>query len=94
MQITRKLLSSIFVVHLTILQVSLEVSWAMSAYHHAETYYNILCAVPDARILKLTADDDRIYNSFCESFPHLNVGCFAENDIKSVDQKKVFPMPA
>lgn len=64
-------------------------SWAMAAYDYAETHYNILCAVPDARILQLSAVDDRICTAFCETFPHLNVDCITEDDIKSGEQKEV-----
>ncbi|KAH9283903.1 Protein PBDC1 [Echinococcus granulosus] len=68
----------------------LEMSWAMAAYDHAETHYNILCAVPDARILRLSAVDDRICKTFSETFPHLNVDCFTEDDIKSEEQKELW----
>ncbi|VDK33317.1 unnamed protein product [Taenia asiatica] len=65
-------------------------SWAMAAYDHAETHYNILCVVPDARILRLSAVDDRICTAFCETFPRLNVDCVTEDDIKSEEQKELW----
>ncbi|KAL5110689.1 Protein PBDC1 [Taenia crassiceps] len=68
----------------------LEMSWAIAAYNHAETHYNILCAVPDARILQLSAVDDRIYTAFYETFPHLNVDCITEDGIKSGEQKELW----
>lgn len=63
-------------------------SWAIAAYDHAEVHYNILSAVPDARILRLSPFDDRIYAVFCETFPNFDVDRFTEDDIKSGDQKE------
>ncbi len=64
-------------------------SWAIAAYDHAETHFNILCVVPDVRRLRLTPIDDRIYQAFCKQFPELKIGHLTEEDIKSDEQKKV-----
>ncbi|VDM35057.1 unnamed protein product [Hydatigera taeniaeformis] len=71
-------------------QAFVEMSWAMAAYDHAETHYNILCAVPDARLLRLSAIDDRICTAFCKTFPNLDVDCVSEDDIKSKEQKELW----
>ncbi|VDN99469.1 unnamed protein product [Rodentolepis nana] len=67
---------------------SVELSWAIAAYDHAEVHYDILSAVPDAKILRLSPFDDKIYAAFCKAFPDFDVDRFTEDDIKS-DEKKV-----
>nr|CDS32560.1 protein of unknown function DUF757 [Hymenolepis microstoma] len=69
---------------------SVEVSWAIAAYDHAEVYYDILSAVPDARILRLSPFDDKIYAAFCKAFPDFDVDRFTEDDIKSNEKKELW----
>uniref|UniRef100_R4G8C4 Polysaccharide biosynthesis domain-containing protein n=1 Tax=Rhodnius prolixus TaxID=13249 RepID=R4G8C4_RHOPR len=65
----------------------LEVMWAMKAYEHAEIYFNILCSV-DPRSLRLTPRDDKIYSTFRQEFPNLDVRVLIEDELKSADGKK------
>lgn len=59
----------------------LEEAWAMKAYDHAETYFNLLISV-DTRALKLTPFDDQIYKTFREDFPDFRVDLISENELK------------
>ncbi|VDD74967.1 unnamed protein product [Mesocestoides corti] len=68
----------------------MERSWAVAAYGHAETHYNLLCVVPDARYLRLSLIDEKIYGAFREMFPGMNVDCITEDDIKSDQQKELW----
>jgi hypothetical protein len=65
---------------------SLEMLWAMKAYEHAETYFNILVCV-DTRLLHLTPIDDDIYHQFRLHFPDLNVDCIDDAVMKSPEEK-------
>ncbi|XP_060602348.1 protein PBDC1-like [Ruditapes philippinarum] len=49
-----------------------EFQWAIKAYHHAETYFNLISSV-ETRYLKLTQLDDEIYTLFRQEFPDFNV---------------------
>ncbi|XP_037034596.1 protein PBDC1 [Bradysia coprophila] len=63
-----------------------EEMWAMKAFEHAEVYFNLLCSV-DPRGLRLTPYDDEIYTTFRQDFPHMDVKCIDENEIKSAEGK-------
>jgi hypothetical protein len=64
----------------------LEEQWAMKAFQHAETYFNLLCSV-DPKELRLTGHDDQIYSRFRELFPDLKIDILDENQIKSNEGK-------
>ncbi|KAJ1678647.1 hypothetical protein EV182_003618, partial [Spiromyces aspiralis] len=64
----------------------IEKQWAVTAMHHAETYYNLLTAV-DGKNLKLTKIDDELYEAFKEKFPEINVADLDEEDFKSPGAK-------
>lgn len=67
----------------------LEMQWAIKAYQHAETYFNILSAI-DSKILKLTKIDDDIYTHFRELFKDLKVDNLDVDHIKSKDSKEIW----
>lgn len=64
----------------------IEMSWAIKAIGHAETYYNLISSV-DPKHLKLTPKDDTIYKKFREDFPDFNVGVIKEDDLKAESAK-------
>ncbi len=64
-------------------------SWAITAFDHAETHMSLLKVVPDATTLKLSPIDDEIYDRYLKSFPDLKIADLVEDMIKSDDQKKV-----
>lgn len=64
----------------------LELQWAMKAYHHAETYFNLIRSV-DPRLLKLTRLDDEIYEDFRKTFPNLKIDVLNEEEMKSPEGK-------
>ncbi|CAF4795744.1 unnamed protein product, partial [Rotaria sp. Silwood2] len=66
----------------------LEEQWAMKAFQHAETYFNLLCAV-DPKQLRLSRHDDKIYSRFRELFPDFKIDVLDENQIKSNEGKQV-----
>ncbi|XP_033757303.1 protein PBDC1-like [Pecten maximus] len=68
---------------------NLEMQWAMKAYHHAETYFNLLCSV-DTSLLKLTKKDDEIYEHFRKTFPDMAVDILQENELKTNDAKSIW----
>ncbi|KAI8918726.1 putative polysaccharide biosynthesis protein [Entophlyctis helioformis] len=51
----------------------IEKQWAVKSFHHAETYFKLVNAVPP-RQLKLTSIDEEIHAAFRFEFPDLNVG--------------------
>jgi len=65
---------------------SLELMWAIKAYEHAETYFNILLSV-DTTILQLSPVDNEIYKQFRAEFPHFAVDVLDEANMKSAEQK-------
>ncbi|XP_070539904.1 protein PBDC1-like [Ptychodera flava] len=64
----------------------IELQWAMKAYHHAETYFNLISSV-DPRRLKLTKFDDEIYAEFRKDFKDMNVELLNEDDLKTLSAK-------
>ncbi|CAF0895236.1 unnamed protein product [Adineta steineri] len=67
----------------------LEEQWAMKAFQHAETYFNLLCSI-ESKKLRLTRHDDEIYSRFRAVFPDLKVDILDENQIKSVEGKELW----
>lgn len=63
-----------------------EMSWALKAIGHAETYFNLISSV-DPKHLKLTPKDDTIYRKFREEFPDFDVEVIKEEDLKSESAK-------
>ncbi|XP_041369381.1 protein PBDC1-like [Gigantopelta aegis] len=64
----------------------LEMNWAMKAYEHAETYFNIICSV-DPTLLKLTQNDDAIYSKFKKDFRCFKLDVLDEEQLKSAGAK-------
>ncbi|XP_069140177.1 protein PBDC1-like [Argopecten irradians] len=65
---------------------NIEMQWAVKAYHHAETYFNLLCSV-DSSLLKLTKKDDAIYEHFRKTFPDMAVDVLKDSDLKTPEAK-------
>ncbi|XP_067879092.1 protein PBDC1 [Heterodontus francisci] len=65
---------------------NLEMMWAMKAYEHAEIYFNLICSV-DPRFLKLTREDDQIYEKFRKQFRDMKVDILDPNELKSETAK-------
>ncbi|ELT93419.1 hypothetical protein CAPTEDRAFT_165154 [Capitella teleta] len=65
---------------------ALECQWAMKAFQHAETYFNLIKAV-DTSVLRLTPIDDAIYIVFREEFPDLKIDVLDLGEMKSTDGK-------
>ncbi|CAF1477840.1 unnamed protein product [Adineta ricciae] len=65
----------------------LEEQWAMKAFQHAETYFNLLSTI-DPRQFRLTRHDDQIYSRFREVFPKLKIDVLDENELKSAEGKQ------
>ncbi|XP_052226298.1 protein PBDC1-like [Dreissena polymorpha] len=63
-----------------------EFQWAVKAYHHAETYDNLLRSV-DAKLLKLTQLDTEIYTHFRAEFPDMNVDMLDLDSMKTAESK-------
>ncbi|BHF63871.1 polysaccharide biosynthesis domain containing protein 1 [Sparganum proliferum] len=69
---------------------SIEMSWAIAAYDHAETHFSLLCVVPDCRQLRLSSNDDLIYKKFRQAFPDLEIEHLSEEMLKSPEQKELW----
>lgn len=67
-------------------RAEVEMQWAVKAYHHAETYFNLISSV-DPRLLKLTKIDDEIYTEFKKDFPDFSLEVLDEEKIKSPTEK-------
>lgn len=69
----------------------IEKQFAVKAVHQAETYWNLLRAIPGSK-LKLTKFDDDIYNKLIEDFPEFKEpkNCYeiSEEDMKSKTGKE------
>ncbi|EEB17247.1 conserved hypothetical protein [Pediculus humanus corporis] len=66
---------------------AVELMWAKKAFEHAEIYFNILCSV-DSSLLKLTPNDEEIYQLFRQVFPDFCVSVINEDEMKSTAQKE------
>ncbi|CAE6438449.1 unnamed protein product [Rhizoctonia solani] len=69
----------------------IEKQFAVKAVGHAQTYWQLLEAVPPVA-LKLTKMDDEIYNDFIEQFPEYKqdpskIEIIDEDELKSKDNK-------
>ncbi|XP_071480974.1 protein PBDC1-like [Diadema antillarum] len=64
-----------------------EMAWAMQAYHHAETYFNLVSSV-DSRQLRLTKHDDELYKHFRHDFPDMNIEVLQVDELKSDTAKR------
>ena len=62
-----------------------EMAWLSTAVRHMETYYKLITSVSLPRDIKLTANDDLIYETFKQQFPDLNVEFLTEESIKSAE---------
>ncbi|CAC5366138.1 Protein PBDC1 homolog,Protein PBDC1 [Mytilus coruscus] len=65
----------------------LEFEWAKKAYHHAETYFNLISSVNPA-ILKLTKIDTDIYTHFRDEFPDFKIDVINIEEMKSAEGKE------
>ncbi|KAG9123977.1 hypothetical protein FRC07_013302 [Ceratobasidium sp. 392] len=71
--------------------LEIEQQFAVKAVEHAQTYWQLIEAVPPTR-LKLTKLDDDIYNDFMEQFPEYNadhsmIRVIDEDILKSKENK-------
>jgi len=66
---------------------NIEMQWAVKAYHHAETYFSLVCAVADSKKLRLTRLDDEIYTHFRSCFGNFNIKLLNEDEMKSKEGK-------
>lgn len=65
----------------------IEMQWAVKAYHHAETYFNLVSSL-DPKILRLTKMDDDIYANFRNQFPDTKVDKIDADEIKTKENKE------
>jgi len=67
---------------------NIEMQWAVKAYHHAETYFSLVCAVSDTKKLRLTRLDDEIYTHFRSCFgDDYDIKLLNEDEMKSKEGK-------
>uniref|UniRef100_A0A915JWY4 Polysaccharide biosynthesis domain-containing protein n=1 Tax=Romanomermis culicivorax TaxID=13658 RepID=A0A915JWY4_ROMCU len=61
---------------------SLEAAWAIRCYENARLHMSLICSC-NPKYLKLSENDDVLYEKFRSVFPKLNVGLVDETDLKS-----------
>ncbi|GAB6031540.1 polysaccharide biosynthesis domain containing protein 1 [Chamberlinius hualienensis] len=66
---------------------SVEAMWAVKAFDHATTYFNIISAV-DPQYLKLTPHDNQIYEEFVKTFPDMKLEVIDIEELKSDSAKE------
>lgn len=59
-----------------------EMSWMSTAIKHMEAYYKLITSV-DCTAIRLTPNDDEIFETFKQQFPELEVKTLTEQMIKS-----------
>ncbi|KAK3589417.1 hypothetical protein CHS0354_020746 [Potamilus streckersoni] len=64
-----------------------EMQWAVRAYQHAETHFNLISSV-DPKAIRLTRIDDEIYTRFRQEFPDFPVEVLKEEQLKSPEAKE------
>jgi predicted transposase YbfD/YdcC len=65
----------------------IERHWAIKAFQHAETYFNMISNIPSEK-MKLTPIDKELYKSFRTEFPDMNLMKIDEvKDFKSEEAK-------
>lgn len=67
---------------------TIEMAWMSTAIRHMETYYKLITSVQPTTNIKLTSNDDIIFDAFKERFSDLNVEKLTESMIKSDEGKK------
>ncbi|NWR01893.1 PBDC1 protein, partial [Paradoxornis webbianus] len=63
-----------------------ELAWAMKAHQHAQVDFNLISSV-EPKLLKLTREDDRIYEEFRRTFGELRVDVLDPEELKSEPAK-------
>ena len=62
----------------------IEAAWASSTIQHMEAYYKLIKTIDTTKHdIRLSKDDDFVYNTFIETFPDLNCENLTEDDLKS-----------
>lgn len=64
---------------------TVETAWLSTAVRHMETYYKLISSMKEPSSLRLTPNDDFIFDAFKTSFPELNVELVTEEAIKSAE---------
>eukprot|EP00735_Rhodelphis_limneticus_P000581 TRINITY_DN11035_c0_g1::TRINITY_DN11035_c0_g1_i1::g.18155::m.18155 TRINITY_DN11035_c0_g1::TRINITY_DN11035_c0_g1_i1::g.18155 ORF type:complete len:160 (+),score=26.48,sp/Q9D0B6/PBDC1_MOUSE/52.76/1e-45,Polysacc_synt_4/PF04669.8/1.7e-20,Aromatic_hydrox/PF11723.3/0.083 TRINITY_DN11035_c0_g1_i1:49-528(+) len=67
----------------------IEHAWAVRAFKHADTYWNLLTRI-DPMKLKLTKLDDDLYADFRKEFPDFRVQKITEDDLKAEESKNTW----
>ena len=68
----------------------IEAAWASTTIQHMEAYYKLIKTInTDKHVIRLSKDDELLYQSFIETFPNLNCENLSEDDLKSPEGKSV-----
>eukprot|EP01114_Cavostelium_apophysatum_P023495 TRINITY_DN8873_c0_g1_i1.p1 TRINITY_DN8873_c0_g1~~TRINITY_DN8873_c0_g1_i1.p1 ORF type:complete len:166 (+),score=9.89 TRINITY_DN8873_c0_g1_i1:23-499(+) len=66
----------------------IEKQWAVTAFHHADVFMNLISSVKDHSKIHLTKMDEDIYAVFRTVFPSLKVDIINEDELKSEESKQ------
>ncbi|CAG7656340.1 unnamed protein product [Allacma fusca] len=61
---------------------NVEAAWVVQACQYADVHFNLISSV-DPKLLRLTAEDDRILDAFERAFPGAQLECLTEESLKS-----------
>lgn len=62
---------------------TIEIAWMSTAIRHMEAYYKLITSIKNSDVIRLTQNDDHIYEEFRKQFPDLKIESLTEEMIKS-----------
>mgnify|MGYP002718381497 CR=1 FL=1 len=62
---------------------NIEIAWMSTAIRHMEAYYKLITSIKTSDVIRLTPNDNYIYEEFRKQFPDLKVESLTEEMIKS-----------
>jgi len=68
---------------------NVETAWVVQACQFADVHFNLISSV-DPKLLRLTREDDKIYDAFQRAFPGASVERIVEEDLKSPKAKEAW----
>jgi hypothetical protein len=66
---------------------NVEAAWIIQACQYADLHFNLISSV-DPKLLRLTAEDDRIYAAFEKAFPDMQIEHLTDESLKSPSAKQ------
>ena len=61
----------------------IEAAWSSVVIRHMEAYYKLIRTIDDHTTIRLSNNDDQLYDALKAKFPDLNTELLTESDLKS-----------